>query len=292
MMAKLGRPAATLGLAALLHSTSAAALEPAGTATAVNAETLGYPPATPTRQIVLGADVFRGERVVTNADGTAQLLLLDNSTITIAADSEIVIDDYLYDPDTGTGSLSLQATRGILRFLGGKLSKRGTVTVRTPVSTLGIRGGIAIVEVDGRTGRTTALLGFGQLTVEAGGSLRRIVKPGFGAVIPGRGARPGPVTRLPASFVARAVTATESRPGQTGGAPRSSRQEITALSAAGGDLPASPLAPGAAMIGAGDLGDPRAIATEAQREGAQARTVTGVQPRATSPRIIPPPSDP
>jgi hypothetical protein len=51
--------------------------------------------------------------------------------------------------------------RGLMRFVGGFLSKTGSVSVRTPTALLGIRGAIVLIEVAPDSGRTTATLLFG-----------------------------------------------------------------------------------------------------------------------------------
>ena len=38
----------------------------------------------------------------------------------------MTIDEFVYDPKTGTGTMALSATRGVFRFVGGKLSKATT----------------------------------------------------------------------------------------------------------------------------------------------------------------------
>src|SRR5581483_11843282 len=55
----------------------------------------------------------------------------------------VIGDEFVFDPKTGTGTQALSATRGIFRYVGGKLSKQATpVTLRTPSATIGIRGGV------------------------------------------------------------------------------------------------------------------------------------------------------
>ena len=74
------------------------------------------------------------ERIATGALGQTQILFLDESAMTIGPNSDLVIDEFVYDPKTGTGQLAMSATRGVLRFVGGKLSKQDEgVRVRTPV---------------------------------------------------------------------------------------------------------------------------------------------------------------
>jgi len=41
-----------------------------------------------------------GTRIVTGSDGHMQLLLLDETVFTIGPNSDIVVDEFVYDPDT------------------------------------------------------------------------------------------------------------------------------------------------------------------------------------------------
>ena len=85
----------------------------------------------------------------------------DQSSLTIGPNSELVIDHFIYDPKTDNGDLSISVTKGILRFVGGALSKKGKVTVETPVGNLGIRGAVVLIEVaqDGGEARGCILYG-------------------------------------------------------------------------------------------------------------------------------------
>jgi hypothetical protein len=57
--------------------------------------------------------------------------------------SDLVIDKFVYDPKTTQGQLKAHFTKGVLRFVGGKISKNeGGVSITSPAGTLGIRGSI------------------------------------------------------------------------------------------------------------------------------------------------------
>lgn len=130
----------------------------AGVAAAVNADSLTLPPAQPEQTLVVGHNLVFDERVTTGAEGQAQLLMLDQSAVTVGPNSSLVIDKFVYDPDTRTGEMALSLSRGLMRFVGGRLSKNGNATVRTPVATMGIRGGIALVNVINETTVDVTLL--------------------------------------------------------------------------------------------------------------------------------------
>jgi len=138
----------TLGALALAGvAMGGAAAKEAGVAAAVNADSLTKPPLEDERTLVVGHNVVFDERITTGERGQAQLLMLDQSALTVAPNSELVIDKFVYDPEKKTGEMAMSLSRGLMRFVGGRLSKTGGVTVRTPAATMGIRGGIALVHV-------------------------------------------------------------------------------------------------------------------------------------------------
>jgi hypothetical protein len=209
--------------------------ERAGVATAVNTETRGTPPGDQTRQIVLGQDVLHNEVIETDAAGQAQLLMLDRTALTIGPNSSLVIDRFIYDPGTGAGELSLTLRRGLLRFTGGETSKKQAVGIHTPVATIGIRGGIALVQVPD-DGTTHAAVLFGDaMTVEMAGALvTQFSRPGFGTTVTGEGATPP--RRWDLGRVQTLMQALQGQEGRTGGLER--LQNAAGLNAAAaGSLP-------------------------------------------------------
>ena len=136
-------------------------VESAGVAGAVNPDATGLVPGESSRLLFVGSDIFRNETISTGPKGIAHLLFADKSSLTVSPNSEVVIDRFVYQPETKTGELTLSASRGVLRFVGGALSKTGDVTVKTPVGTLGIRGGVAVINIEAADGETFACLLYG-----------------------------------------------------------------------------------------------------------------------------------
>jgi hypothetical protein len=135
----------------LLASMSICAVPPAaiaqavGNVGAVNPATTGTPPGGAVRTLVLGANVVQRERIQTSSEGTAQITFRDRSTLNVGRSSSIVIDEFVYDPNTGAGRMAVSLARGVLRSVGGQVSHAGNATIRTPAATLGVRGGIVTV---------------------------------------------------------------------------------------------------------------------------------------------------
>lgn len=156
-----------------------------GVTSGVKPDARGYPPISPMRVLELGLDVHGQERVVTTEGGLAHMLFLDGSSLTVGQNSQIVLDTFVYDPRTETGQLALNATKGLFRLVGGKISKKNPVIIRAGAAVIGIRGGIALVEVGsagpaGSGTSVTATLLFGEsLTVETPAGRSEANRPGF-----------------------------------------------------------------------------------------------------------------
>ena len=108
-----------MSLALLAPGAEARQLE-IGTAAAVNPATTGTPPGQETRTLFIGANVFFKERIATSETGQTQLLFLDASSLTVGPNSELVLDEFVYDPETSTGTLALTISKGVFRFIGGQ----------------------------------------------------------------------------------------------------------------------------------------------------------------------------
>jgi hypothetical protein len=136
-------------LLSLLLSTTAlvsyAEAQNSGRVGAVNLDATGTPPGAGTRALTIGTNVIYKERIQTSAKGSTQILFPDTSTLNVGSNSNIVIDEYVYDPAAGTGKMVASFIKVVMRFVGGQISHTAGVTVNTPVATLGIRGGVATI---------------------------------------------------------------------------------------------------------------------------------------------------
>ena len=141
---------AALGLASL-NSPALGEPEKVGVTAAVNPDATGQPPNEPLRELLVGHDVIRNERIKTQASGQAQLLFTDQSTLTVARNSEVVIDEFVFDPQKQTGNLAATVTTGVFRYVGGKISKQKDVTFYTPTGAVSVRGGIVLIQVTGNS---------------------------------------------------------------------------------------------------------------------------------------------
>jgi hypothetical protein len=162
-----------------------------GTVAAVKPDAFGAAPGAAEQTLTIGADLVENQKIRTSADGTANVIFADRSTLTVGKGSEVVLDKFVYDPATGTGGLAIDLAQGALRFVGGKLSKDGNVQVKTPTATMTVRGGIALFLVPpaGTGGDSYAVFLYGQeLKNEDTGE--SIYRPGFAFKFPADGGPP------------------------------------------------------------------------------------------------------
>lgn len=190
-----------------------------GVAAAINPAAEGQSPDTgPVRTLYVGSDVMYKERIVTSADGQAQLLFLDQSAMTVAPNSELVIDEFVYDPNKNTAKLAATMAKGLLRFVGGRASKDQDVTITTPTAVIGIRGGVALINV-GRGGNTTATFLFGRhMSVTSGGQTQLVTRPGFSVQTTTANTAPSAPIKATANQISGAFASLEGKPGVTAGA--------------------------------------------------------------------------
>jgi hypothetical protein len=150
-----------MGFTAPLCAQAPASQSEVGVASAATLIATGKPPHQPERVLEIGTDLVEDEKITTSETGRIHLLFRDGSTLTVGPNSNLVLDTYLYDPKAKSGKIAFSATKGVFRFIGGRISKSSRVEFKTPVATLGIRGGINQFSVgpSGRSVTTTHIFG-------------------------------------------------------------------------------------------------------------------------------------
>ncbi|MFN4090778.1 MAG: FecR domain-containing protein [Alphaproteobacteria bacterium] len=141
-------PVAALLAGAAAFAPLAADAARVGTTAAVNPQATGTPPGGEMRTLTIGSDIVFEERIATAPGGQTQILFLDQSTLTVGPNAEVVIDRFVFDPNRSTGELAVSVTKGVFRFVGGKISAASGATIRTPTATLGIRGSVVLGDAE------------------------------------------------------------------------------------------------------------------------------------------------
>ena len=74
--------------------------------------------------------------------GKMRIDFVDDTRLDVVDHSKIVIDEFVYDPATGKGSLDIRASLGAVRYASGQIAKtsRQKVRLRTPTATISVRG--------------------------------------------------------------------------------------------------------------------------------------------------------
>jgi hypothetical protein len=114
-----------------------------------------------TRTLATGSGVFSDDEVKTGDASLAQLLFLDQTTFTVAANSQAVLKQ-VYHPKQGLTQLVLSAATGAFRFVSGVQSPQH-YEVRFPQGYLTVRG--TIVDFLVSPTRTIIVLSEGAATV-------------------------------------------------------------------------------------------------------------------------------
>jgi hypothetical protein len=206
-----------LPLAAALVAGSPAAAQQVGTATAVNPVSESTPPGGTTGNLAVGARVMHKERIHTSPSGSAQLLFLDKSSMSVAPNTNLVIDDFVYDPAANKGHMLTRLTAGTLQYIGGQLSHQGAVSINTPAVAVGIRGGTVTVSHDAHGTQITNQ--YGSITLTNGAGTTVVTRPGFTATIANWHTPPGQPTQVTADEIHRNIAKLSSKFGQNGGVP-------------------------------------------------------------------------
>jgi hypothetical protein len=198
--------AALVGVALLaLHGTQASAR--VGVTSATDGDPLGKPPTANERVLRIGIDIQADEVVTTTNDDRAHLVFLDGTALTVGPNARVVIDKFVYDPDTKKGELALTAGKGVFRLVGGKISKTTAITVTTPSGTIGIRGGISIFSVSSLQTICNFIFG-NSMTVTGSGSTQTATRPGS-QVIVNSGSPPSLPSLLPPGGLVNDMTQLE-----------------------------------------------------------------------------------
>ena len=89
-----------------------------------------------------GDPVFKGDVIETEGSGSVGLVFLDKTTMSLSDGGKMVLDELVYDPSTGAGSMAVDMLEGAFSFVSGEIAKTGpdAMSVSTPVATIGIRG--------------------------------------------------------------------------------------------------------------------------------------------------------
>ena len=158
--------AAAAAATGIVPASATAATEVGSQVGVVTSVRSGVVSATTERVVYIGNAVAFGERFRTDSTGIIHILFMDQSSMTLGPNSELVIDQFSFQPKEQRGNIAVNLIKGSLRVVGGFISKlaspRGanSAVVRTATATIGIRGGISVI--DAQPGQTQGTFLFGE----------------------------------------------------------------------------------------------------------------------------------
>jgi len=96
---------------------------------------------------------------IVTARSRAELTFEDATKVKITEQSKLIIDDFVYDPKSGTGKLAMKVALGTARYASGQIAKNSPqqVAVTTPTASIAVRGTDFSMTVD-ELGRSLIML--------------------------------------------------------------------------------------------------------------------------------------
>ena len=90
----------------------------------------------------VGTRLQQSDVVVTGADGSAGIVFMDDSLLSLGPNSVLGIDRFEFDSTTQRGAFDSSLKKGTLAAVSGRITKEspGAMRVRTPAAVLGVRG--------------------------------------------------------------------------------------------------------------------------------------------------------
>ncbi len=92
------------------------------------------------RPLALGAEVFEGDRIHTEADAKLRLKLEDGSVLTLGAATDLNLGQFHYAPEQASRNVLLEVPRGIIRVLVELLVAHSTFEVQSHTAVASVRG--------------------------------------------------------------------------------------------------------------------------------------------------------
>ena len=142
-----------------------------------------------------GSKIYFGDTIIVKEQSNAQILLLDETALTVGEKSELTIDEFIYDPKSKVGKIVSNIKVGTVRIVTGEISNQNpeNLKVNVPTGSVGARGTEFVVVTESDEKSTIVLLGPGKknslgmvpgiLNVSDGTNMVNITTPGFQSVV-------------------------------------------------------------------------------------------------------------
>ena len=96
---------------------------------------------------------------VKTGNGKVGILFIDDTRVDVTQHSKLIIEEFVYDPNTKKGKLNLSAKLGTIKYASGQIAKtsRQDIVITTPTATIGVRGTDFSMTID-ELGSSTIIL--------------------------------------------------------------------------------------------------------------------------------------
>ncbi len=174
------------------------------------------------RVVESGKPIFLNDHVTTDDKSKMQVMLKDETVFTLGPNADMVLDEFVYDPATQAGKVTATVTKGVFRFVTGKIAgnQPSNMKVKLPVGTIGIRGtivagiaspGMCAAMLAGPGAGNNANAKAGAFSLSNGMGSTEVKVSGEGSMITAGGA-PTPAGPLPASVLGQINAGLASKP--------------------------------------------------------------------------------
>ena len=142
-----------------------------------------------------GSKIYFGDTIIVREKSSAQILLLDETALTVGEKSELTVDEFVYDPETNDGKFVSNIKSGTVKVITGEISKKNpdNLQVNVTTGTIGARGTEFVVVAESNDENKIILLGPGPnntlgmmpgtLQVSDGLNTIEIIKPGYESIL-------------------------------------------------------------------------------------------------------------
>ena len=95
-----------------------------------------------TVKAVPGTPLQQGSVLRTSSKSSLGVTFQDNTLMSFGPDTEVAVDEYLYQPSQGKLKLGTRVSKGTLNYVSGVIAKLdpSAVSVKTPTGIIGVRG--------------------------------------------------------------------------------------------------------------------------------------------------------
>ena len=116
--------------------------------------------------LTAGDPVYQDWLVETGDDASVGITLTDGTRLGLSQSGRLLLDEFVFNPDTGAGASALTVLQGVLATVTGEIGKTNpeNVSIRALAGTIGIRGTTIIIEID-QIGRVEVTVAEGRISL-------------------------------------------------------------------------------------------------------------------------------